>query len=91
MQRSELTVARSVAALPSMATVPVRGAASSSSSVGAQVYQLVFRRNVTYATFIFGTAIVAEAVYGKVTDGFWNLMNNGVSGDDIRGSSSSPL
>lgn len=43
----------------------------------------VFKRNLTYATYILGGAIVLEGVYGTVTDGFWNSVNKGVSAVNI--------
>jgi hypothetical protein len=88
MQRQVLSLAkpalaRATAGRAMFAAAPMRGAATASgssgaSSAGSALYQLVFRRNVTYITYIVGGALVLEAVYGKATDGFWNLMNNGV-------------
>lgn len=52
--------------------------ATGGKSVGAYAYNLVFKRNVTYITYIVTGAVVLEVVYGKVTDGFWNSVNNGV-------------
>jgi hypothetical protein len=39
----------------------------------------VFKRNLTYATYILVGAIGLELVYGKATDAFWAASNSGVS------------
>lgn len=54
-------------------------AGAAPTSFAGNVYQVVFKRNVTYATYIFGGAIVLEALTGTVLDGFWGAMNRGVS------------
>ena len=45
----------------------------------AVLYNLVFKRNVTYVSYIFAGAIMLEVAFGGVTDGIWNGMNKGVS------------
>jgi len=32
---------------------------------------------VPYVTFVLGSAVVLEMVYGTVLDGFWNARNHG--------------
>ncbi len=49
------------------------------STVGSVAYNTLFRRNATYATYIFGGAIILEAVYGNVLEGMWATVNKGVS------------
>jgi hypothetical protein len=74
-------LARGAAGRTLFAAAPVRGAATASaggSSLGASLYQFVFRRHVTYVTYIVGGAMVLEAFYGKATEAVWNTMNNGV-------------
>ena len=52
-------------------------AASTSSSLGALAYQLVFKRNVVYVSAVFFGAIVFDAVFGSVMKGAWRSMNHG--------------
>lgn len=42
----------------------------------------MFKRNLTYATYILVGAIGLELVYGKATDAFWAASNSGVSQRD---------
>ena len=35
------------------------------------------RGTVPYVTFVLGSAVVLEMVYGTVLDGFWNARNHG--------------
>jgi hypothetical protein len=95
MQRQVLAAARlvplarrsalvAVAPARSMAATAAAPAAKSGGGLGSTVYQLVFRRNITYATYIFGAAIVLEVVYGSTLDGIWNAMNKGVRGAQRR-------
>ena len=67
-----VTASRTAAAAPAASR-----AASSSSSVGALAYQLVFKRNVVYLSFIFAGAIVLDGVYGSAMKGLWRSMNKG--------------
>lgn len=78
MQRSLISVARA-AVLPRAAPVNARAMSNKAApSFGAQFYNLVFKRNITYAAYIFGGAIVLEGIYGKATEGFWTAINYGV-------------
>lgn len=76
-----LAVPRAVSAATaaSAAVAPARAM-----STAGTAYKLVFRRNVTYISYIIGGAIVLEAVYGTVTDGIWNSLNAGVRGSAPR-------
>jgi hypothetical protein len=79
MQRQLLAAPARVAAIRAAAGAR-QASTASSSTVGSTVYNVLFRRNVTYATYIFGGAIVLEAVYGNVLEGTWAALNKGVRG-----------
>lgn len=74
---------RSAGMLSRAAPAGSRAASSASASAGGSlagtVYQLIFKRNVTYVSYILGGAIVLEVVYGTVLDGVWKGVNKGVS------------
>lgn len=80
MQRHALFAARSAVSAATSAGSRAASAASSpgASSIGGLAYNLVFRRNVTYVSYVLVGAIVLEGVYGTVTDGLWSSMNKGV-------------
>jgi hypothetical protein len=52
-------------------------ASGGSSTLGSLAYQLVFKRNVAYVSFIFFGAIVVDAMFGSVMKGAWRSMNYG--------------
>jgi len=80
MQRALLTSSRvaASAARVAPAVAPVSGSRAASSKASSVVYNFVFKRNVTYISYIVAGAIVLETVYGKTLDGLFNTMNSGV-------------
>ena len=83
MQRLATTVPRLATAGASAAAAAAAAArpATRAKSTSSLVYNVVFKRNVTYITYIVAGASALEVVYGKATDMFWNSMNNGVSAE----------
>ena len=78
------TMQRAASSLPRLATrvaTPLHTAGSTrgAHSFASTVYNVVYKRNVTYITYIVAGAVLVEVVYGKVTDSFWNWQNHGVS------------
>ena len=77
---SALRSAASACRLPRLAPPPLARAQSTASHKPvAMLYNLVFKRNVTYVSYIFAGAIMLEVAFGGVMDGIWNGMNKGVS------------
>jgi len=83
MQR-QLTAIVPTLARRSMMITPRRTMASTTTSgnsgngISSAAYNLVFRRNITYATYIFGGALIMELTFGSIMDNIWNTMNKGV-------------
>lgn len=85
MQRQISSIIPTLARRSNMAIVaPRRMMASTTTSgnsgngVSSSIYNLVYRRNITYATYIFGGALLMELTFGSVMDSVWNSMNKGV-------------
>jgi len=62
------------------AIAPARAMSTAARTPASIVYNLVFKRNLTYITYVVVGAITLEVVYGAVTDGFWGSVNKGVRG-----------
>jgi hypothetical protein len=41
------------------------------------LYKTVFKRNITYVTYVMVGAVVAESVWGKTFDAMWSASNQG--------------
>lgn len=85
LQKTSLGLSR--AAFAAQKAVPVMAAPARQNSVLRSLYRTVFKRNITYVTYIFAGAVVLEAVYGTVFDGLWRSINKGVSFCRIRNNS----
>jgi len=83
MQRATLTASRVASAAAKAA--PACSAASSraaSTSLSSTAYNVVFKRNVTYISYIVVGAVVLDAAYGSTLDSLWSAKNRGVSAPD---------
>ena len=76
MQRAALfTARRACQAAPNCVAA---GSRAASNSAAGTLYNVVFKKNVTYISYILVGAIVLDSIYGSTLDGVFNGINSGV-------------
>mmetsp|Transcript_10265 Transcript_10265/g.14568 ORF Transcript_10265/g.14568 Transcript_10265/m.14568 type:complete len:104 (-) Transcript_10265:128-439(-) len=53
------------------------------SSTLHKAYEHIFKKNITYVTYIVGGCVILELLYGKLIDNIWDSVNKGKQFKDV--------